>query len=1020
MVGDARGTPWYVAPEQVMGELVDARADLYALGCMLYEILTGRPPFTGDSTTSILWQHLEQAPLPPSQRVEGLDPAWDELCLRLLAKRPSDRIGHADDVAAALIELGAEGGSFGPPSRTYLYRPALAGREELLLNLDGQLRELTKKQGGLTLLTGESGSGKTRLAMEMSRRARQKKIRVLTSLGSHALGEEDLSGRAPLHHLAPVLEDLADLAREMDLELGPEAALLSWYAPSLEAVVPAPAGPSARPAAQAHREVFTGLDVAFLALSRKGPVLIVLDDVQWADDLTLAYLEHVATDSPFGEARVRIVGLSRIEEMPPRLAALQGLASVRLIAVDRLSEKSVAKMLHGMLAIHPVPRRLITFLARQSEGNPFYVTEYVRAAVSEGILRRDAPGNWRLADDRLLESALPALPLPQTLRRLVGRRLENLSEPARQVVEQAAVLGRACPESLLTDLLTIGEQASWEGIQELLSRQILEAPRVGECRFVHDKIREVVYEGLPAEQRAGLHGRAATHLQESARPEDSARIGHHWEQAGQADAARRHYLDAAHFSADRHDHQDAERLFAAYFRLTQEADGEQAAGRAGECAGARAGECAGARNAFAFKVLELSGRTEEAMAERRRARDEAVAAGDTLQRIDAIRGIATGHRIRGELDQARGCLDEALAVPGADSHPRILATIRRDLGGILCDQGRLEEGHALFDQALAGYRSLGDRPGEGVVLSDLALVHQFEGRMERARVLYEEALTIHRDLGAARHEASTLLNLATLEHVLSRLSLARDLYQNARLLCQRLCDRRNEASAIANLADIEAECHGPSKAVPLYQEAVTMQREVGETRNRSIALTNLSRAEAELGSWPRASAGIAEAIELLERLGDRAASGRCPGRPVGDRLRRGTPGRRRGRTVSGALPSGHDRGLPRRRGDATRSRPSRSTSRRRSLAGRRHRDAVPGRPRPNRRPADRRQVPLRAGAPRSHERRHRRRGAGRSLHHPARASARGPEPTRTPDRTPHPIDGGVRAGAATTWRGTLV
>ena len=149
--GGAVGSEAYMAPEQILGDFVDARADLYALGCILYEALTGRPPFVRSrSAGGVLHQHLHRPPLPPSALGEGVAPELDALVLRLLAKRPQERPGYAEDVAAALAALGAEGDEGGASSRPppYLYRPDFAGRAGVLGRLGQALEEASRGRGG--------------------------------------------------------------------------------------------------------------------------------------------------------------------------------------------------------------------------------------------------------------------------------------------------------------------------------------------------------------------------------------------------------------------------------------------------------------------------------------------------------------------------------------------------------------------------------------------------------------------------------------------------------------------------------------------------------------------------------------------------------------------------------------------------------------------------------------------------------------------------------------------------------
>lgn len=89
------GTAQYLSPEQARGEKVDARSDIYAAGCLLYELLTGRPPFQGDSPVSVAYQHVREAPVPPGELDPEITPAMDAITLKALAKNPADRYQSA-------------------------------------------------------------------------------------------------------------------------------------------------------------------------------------------------------------------------------------------------------------------------------------------------------------------------------------------------------------------------------------------------------------------------------------------------------------------------------------------------------------------------------------------------------------------------------------------------------------------------------------------------------------------------------------------------------------------------------------------------------------------------------------------------------------------------------------------------------------------------------------------------------------------------------------------------------------
>jgi serine/threonine-protein kinase len=116
------GTAQYLSPEQARGERVDSRSDLYSTGCLLYELLTGRPPFTGDSPVAIAYQHVRENPVPPS-RVDPDVPPWaDAIVLKAMAKSPADRYQTAGDMRADL-QRAASGMpvAAAPPTRFDMY-----------------------------------------------------------------------------------------------------------------------------------------------------------------------------------------------------------------------------------------------------------------------------------------------------------------------------------------------------------------------------------------------------------------------------------------------------------------------------------------------------------------------------------------------------------------------------------------------------------------------------------------------------------------------------------------------------------------------------------------------------------------------------------------------------------------------------------------------------------------------------------------------------------------------------------
>jgi len=541
------GTVSYASPEQARGELVDARSDLYTFGVMLYELLTGAPPFDGQTAQEVLKKHSLEEPVPPSEFVTGVPALIEELTLNLLRKHPADRLGYAEDVAARLIEAGAAADPDLEAEETaaYLYRPEIVGRKATIESLAELIPKAWAKAGSFVVLGGESGIGKTSVAAAFAREATICGLAVLT-------GECEPVGGGFLHPLRPLLRDVADVCRAdravfADV-LGPRLAVLREYEPSLEQL--AERDTPRIPQEIAARRLNADLAATLAAFAQAKPLMLILEDLQWADEGTMRFLASLDEDFFDGLPFV-IVGTYRADEAGPDLRSLLAKRHVAKVLLGRLDESSVADIVRSMLAAPNAPGAFLDYLAKQSEGNPFFVAEYLRAAVDARVLLR-REGRWNLATN---DGEYAALGLPDTLRDLIGGRLDRLTPLARRVAEAAAVIGRDAEESLLISVCGLKEADVSEALSQLIEQQVFDAG--GELlRFSHDKLREGAYSRIEERSRARLHARAADELEanltdEQSREARAAEIARHYDAAGIHATATRYYAQAAEVSVRR-------------------------------------------------------------------------------------------------------------------------------------------------------------------------------------------------------------------------------------------------------------------------------------------------------------------------------------------------------------------------------------------------------------------------------------------------------------------------------------
>jgi tetratricopeptide (TPR) repeat protein len=542
--GEMRGTPAYMAPELLGGgTVIDARADLYSLGCILYEIATGQRLFGNTTVEECVRSHLSRQPVPPSE-LASMPPQLNDLVLRLLAKNPRERIGHADDIAALLAEIrGVPGHAESEESRGgYLYRPRMVGRERLTAQLEDAVNAASRGQGRCIMIGGESGVGKTSLATAATRFAFDQNFLVVTgACEPFVMQDGSVGGAAPLHPFRPLLQSIADYCMERGLAttqrlIGHRALVLAPYEPRLADLpgVDRTAVPADLPPEGALERLFTVLAETIGNLTAERPLLLILDDLHWADDLSLKFLRQLP-QSYFSDRRLLLLGTYRSDEVPPALRQWLDTGGVGTLAVGRLNEAAINSLVADMLALPEAPAGLQEFLVRHSNGNPFFVAEYLRAAVAEGLLYREG-GRWQAVVDSRSADLHGRVALPSSLRDLVSRRLDGLDAGARPLVEAAATLGRDFEIGLLEAMAGVSEEEFFGSMSDLLDRHVLAQIDEQRYAFAHHQIRDVAYERIDVERRKALHRAAATSIEAKHRDDADfalrfVALARHWEGA---------------------------------------------------------------------------------------------------------------------------------------------------------------------------------------------------------------------------------------------------------------------------------------------------------------------------------------------------------------------------------------------------------------------------------------------------------------------------------------------------------
>lgn len=539
--GTLVGTLFYLAPEQILGEPVDGRADLYALGVILYELTTGRLPFAGNDVLNVISHHLHSPVEPPRTHRADLPPALDALIVRLLSKQPEDRPASAHEVLVVLESLRRQIAvpTAAPPTPTAAYstldrivRGQLVGRERELAEAHTLWGRAASGEGQALFVSGEPGIGKTRLVRELVEIAQTTGARVLAD-GCHVEGDPPYAPLAAMMRAAfedPSGPDLPEFILADLLTLAPH------LRPHYPHILP---NPPLDPQFEQQR-VFDSFTAWCEMLAAQTPLLLLVEDVHWADGGTLALLRHLARRAR--KAQLLLVMTYRdteveLDQAHPLNAVLHDLNRERLaqpIRLIRLSREHTRDLLAAMLSTAgDITSEFLDSLYRETEGNPFFIEEVCKGLIEQGKLYH-AGGTWRRADMRTIF-------IPQSVRGAILARVERLPAPAQEVLRLAAILGREFDFETLQAasrgeaLSSLDEDALIAALERAERAQLIgEAPRAGRLTFTfaHALIPFALRENLSGLRRQRLHRRVAAAI-ESLRPNDIEALAYHFAAAGE-------------------------------------------------------------------------------------------------------------------------------------------------------------------------------------------------------------------------------------------------------------------------------------------------------------------------------------------------------------------------------------------------------------------------------------------------------------------------------------------------------
>src|SRR3954468_20355868 len=403
-IGQFVGTFDYAAPEQFLGDTVDARTDVYALGCVLYQALSGRVPYPAETDAAKMYAHMQKPPPAVSVLAEDVPEALSQVVRQAMSKDPRERFQSASELRAALFAasgrsqppLGYQGETLITPvdlgeRQPIPLPPALSsevgggefvGRAAELERLRERCAAAGEGTRQFVVLSGEPGIGKTRLAAELAREA-------------HGDGATVLFGRSDAESLVPYQPFITAIQHRVahrstvrfPAELADDVRELGRFIPALRRLAPERAPIAGDPEADRFR-LFAAVTHLLAFVARQHPVVLILDDLQWADASTVLLLSHMLQDPEPVKllvlATMRETAEERTDELPDLLTRLRRQPSFERLELTGLDPEET----HALVAAREanVSAEDVRRLYEETDGNPFFLEEMLRGLAETGEL----------------------------------------------------------------------------------------------------------------------------------------------------------------------------------------------------------------------------------------------------------------------------------------------------------------------------------------------------------------------------------------------------------------------------------------------------------------------------------------------------------------------------------------------------------------------------------------------------------------------------------------------------------
>jgi len=821
-IGEAIGTAAYMSPEQARGDESDHRTDIWSFGVVLYEMLTGSMPFKGDYEQGVIYSILNEEPM-TVQNINSDCPAFlSNITAMCMMKNKEERYNSFFEIRNELLTFKAH--EIKIPAKTsgiktefttniILQKSDLCiGREKQLALLINTIEKTKQGEGKTVFISGEPGIGKTQLISHLIKNHTDSAFNIF--YGRCLFNNE---GGLPYH---PFVNAIKNSVSTDELQfINVISGLASSFGINISHRLPQIKNflnlSSEHSNTLLHKEqLWDAIFILFKTLAAAKPIMLILDDIQWADKASIGLFSFFARN--ISGIPLVLIGVHR---PPETVLDFDTSALVELvrqlniedlslnISLERLSAEETNEVIQSILNDQQVDAKLSSNIFHQSGGNPLFIYELVNLMKDKNHIEF-TNDSWKLKKVNKSEV------VSSKVQDVIKQRIDHLDLQSKELLQVASCEGEYFQSDVLSGVLNISRLVLLKQLQALENQTRIIRHENKIYRFDHILIREVLYDSIIIELREEYHRLIAQWLIDnfSGKAEYACRISHHLISAGQEEQALDYLLKAANHSRNLYAIEEALNYYNKFISLSEKN---------------------GIKNdAYQINLEEglgdvyiSLGKSEEAFKHYQHYLNIAQSQHNDLQIIKSLRKFAECNRVKGNIDEAEKLCSSALELAEKiDNKNEIIETLNT-LALINASKGDYNETIDISDKALKLSEELNDQKNKSICLANSGFAYWHLGNYPVAMEQFNYALSIQRSIGDLRG-LSTTLNFLGLDYwKLGKYEDAIKCSEESIGIKNKIADYRKIPGSINVIGDVYRDIGDIEKAISYHTQSLNLATE---------------------------------------------------------------------------------------------------------------------------------------------------------------------------------------------------